>query len=165
MATITQTSTVITINGAYKDFTGGSGSTTTVIQYSSGDAPVSGDAGRFLMWKVTAGQTGTWQIRYIESATSTTVTVGDGGFSSGPIHPSFFHTVFQRRSIVIRKEGRLVRAGVRAHTRTPMLTRSHAHVPARTQEPTHARTRFHLHATTHLKRNKWLGPFAWIIVS
>lgn len=84
MGTITQTSTVITINGAYKDFTGGSGSTTTVIQYSSGDAPVSGDAGRFLMWKVTAGQTGTWQIRYIESATSTTVTVGDGGFLSAP---------------------------------------------------------------------------------
>ncbi len=90
MATITQTSTVITINGAYKDFTGGSGSTTTVIQYSSGDAPVAGDAGRFLMWKVTAGQTGTWQIRYIESATSTTVTVGDGGFSSAPPNGATF---------------------------------------------------------------------------
>ena len=84
MATITQTSQRITISGAYKDFTGDSGSTSTVIQFASGDAPASGDAGRFLLWKVTAGQTGTWQIRYIESATSTTVTVGDGGFASSP---------------------------------------------------------------------------------
>ena len=84
MATITQTSQRITISGAYKDFTGDSGSTSTVIQFASGDAPASGDAGRFLLWKVTAGQTDTWQIRYIESATSTTVTVGDGGFASSP---------------------------------------------------------------------------------
>ena len=84
MATITQTSQRITISGAYKDFTGDSGSTSTVIQFASGDAPATSDAGRFLLWKVTAGQTGTWQIRYIESATSTTVTVGDGGFASSP---------------------------------------------------------------------------------
>ena len=84
MATITQTSQRITISGAYKDFTGDSGSTSTVIQFASGDAPATGDAGRFLLWKVTAGQTGTWQIRYIESATTTTVTVGDGGFASSP---------------------------------------------------------------------------------
>ena len=84
MATITQTTERITISGAYKDFTGDSGSTSTVIQFASGDAPATGDAGRFLLWKVTAGQTGTWQIRYIESATTTTVTVGDGGFASSP---------------------------------------------------------------------------------
>ena len=90
MATITQTSQRVTITGAYKDFTGGSGSTTTVIQFASGDAPASGDAGRFLLWKVTSGQTGTWQVRYIESATATTVTVGDGGFSSAPPNGATF---------------------------------------------------------------------------
>ena len=90
MATITQTSQRVTVSGAYKDFTGGSGSTTTVIQFASGDAPASGDAGRFLLWKVTAGQTGTWQVRFIESATATTVTVGDGGFSSAPPNGATF---------------------------------------------------------------------------
>ena len=69
MATITSTSQRITISGAYKDFTGGSGSTATVIQFASGDAPVSGDAGRFLLWKVNSADTGTWQVRYIASAT------------------------------------------------------------------------------------------------
>ena len=49
MATFTSTSERITIDGAYKDFTGGSGNTATVIQYASGDAPASGDAGRFLL--------------------------------------------------------------------------------------------------------------------
>lgn len=83
MATITSTSTRITISGEYKAFTGGSGNTTTVIQYSSGDAPASGDAGRFLMWK-NGSNTGDWEVRFIESATSTTVTVTDGGFSSAP---------------------------------------------------------------------------------
>jgi hypothetical protein len=84
MATITSTSQRITISGDYKDFTGGVGSTTTVIQFQSGDAPASGDAGRFLLWKVDAADTGTWQVRYIESATATAVTVGDGGFGSAP---------------------------------------------------------------------------------
>ena len=83
MATITSTSTRITISGTYKAFTGGSGNTTTVIQFSSGDAPASGDAGRFLLWQNTAN-TGAWEVRFIESATSTTVTVTDGGFSSAP---------------------------------------------------------------------------------
>ena len=84
-ATISEpNSSQIQVSGAYKDFTGDSGSTTTVIQYDSGEAPASGDAGRFLMWRVDTSLTGTWQIRYIESATATTVTVGDGGFSSAP---------------------------------------------------------------------------------
>ncbi len=84
MATITSTSQRITISGAYKDFTGDSGSTATVIQFASGDAPASGDAGRFLLWKVDAADTGTWQVRYISSSTATTVTVTDGGFGSAP---------------------------------------------------------------------------------
>ena len=86
-ATITEPNTSqIQISGAYKDFTSGSGSTTTVINYSSGEAPASGDggAGRFLMWRADTTDTKTWEIRYIESATATTVTVGDGGFSSAP---------------------------------------------------------------------------------
>ena len=83
MATITSTSTRITVSGTYKAFTGGSGNTTTVIQFSSGNAPATSDAGRFLMWK-NGSATKDWEIRYIESATSTTVTVGDGGFSSAP---------------------------------------------------------------------------------
>lgn len=74
----------IQVSGAYKNFTGGSGSTTTVIQYDLGEAPASGDAGRFLMWRSNISNTKTWEIRYIESATATTVTVGDGGFSSAP---------------------------------------------------------------------------------
>jgi len=82
-ATITSTTTRITISGNYKAFTSSSGNTTTVIQYSSGDAPASGDAGRFLMWK-NGSNTGDWEIRYIESATASTVTVTDGGFSSAP---------------------------------------------------------------------------------
>lgn len=83
-ATITATATRITISGTYKAFTSTTGSTTTVINYNTGDAPAAGDAGRFLMWKNTVGATGTWEIRYIVSATTTTVTVGDGGFSSAP---------------------------------------------------------------------------------
>ena len=83
MATITSTSERIIIDGAYKDFTTGSGNTTTVIQYSSGDAPASGDTGRFLMWK-NGSNTGDWEIRFIESATSSAVTITDGGFSSVP---------------------------------------------------------------------------------
>ena len=82
-ATITSTATRITISGNYKAFTSTTGSTTTVIQYNTGDAPASGDAGRFLMWN-NGSNTGNWEIRYIESATATTVTVGDGGFSSAP---------------------------------------------------------------------------------
>ena len=83
MATISSTSTRITISGEYKAFTSGSGNTTTVIQFSSGDAPASGDADRFLLWQ-NGSDTGDWEVRYIESATSTTVTVTDGGFSSTP---------------------------------------------------------------------------------
>ena len=83
MATITATSTRITISGAYKDFTASTGNTSTVIQFASGDAPASGDAGRFLLWK-NGSTTKDWEIRFIESATSTTVTVGDGGFSATP---------------------------------------------------------------------------------
>lgn len=82
-ATISSTSTRITISGSYKAFDSTTGSTSTVIQYSTGDAPASGDAGRFLMWK-NGSDTSDWEIRYIESATATTVTVGDGGFSSSP---------------------------------------------------------------------------------
>ena len=89
MATITSTSTRITISGEYKAFTGGAGNTTTVIQYSSGNAPASGDAARFLMWK-NGSNTGDWEVRFIESATSTTVTVGDGGFSSAPASSADF---------------------------------------------------------------------------
>ena len=84
MATFSATSQRLTINGPYKAFVGGSGSTTTTINFASGDAPASGDAGRFLLWKPTVGNTATWQIRFIESATSTTVTVTDGGFASAP---------------------------------------------------------------------------------
>lgn len=82
-ATISSTATRITISGTYKAFTGGAGNTTTVIQFASGDAPASGDAGRFLLWK-NGANTGDWEARFIESATSTTVTVTDGGFSSAP---------------------------------------------------------------------------------
>ena len=35
-------------------------------------------------WRETTSDTKTWEIRYIESATASTVTVGDGGFSSAP---------------------------------------------------------------------------------
>ena len=83
MATITSTSTRITVSGTYKALVGGSGSSTTIIQYASGNAPASGDAGRFLLWKNGAASAD-WEIRYIESATATTVTVGDGGFKSAP---------------------------------------------------------------------------------
>ena len=82
-ATITSTSERITISGTYKAFAGAAGSTSTVIQFSSGNAPATGDAGRFLLWQNTAN-TGAWEVRFIESSTSTTVTVTDGGFSSAP---------------------------------------------------------------------------------
>jgi len=86
-ATITEpesNTSQIQVSGAYKNFTSGSGSTTSVINFASGDAPATGDAGRFLMWRETTTDTKTWQIRYIESATTTSVTVGDGGFLSAP---------------------------------------------------------------------------------
>ena len=89
MATITSTSERITISGTYKAFTGGSGNTTTVIQYSSGDAPATGDAGRFLLWQ-NGSNTGEWEVRFIESATASTVTVTDGGFSSAPPNSANF---------------------------------------------------------------------------
>jgi hypothetical protein len=83
MATITASSTSITISGAYKDFTASTGNTSTVIQFASGDAPASGDAGRFLLWK-NGADTGNWRIRYIASATSTSVTITDGAFDGVP---------------------------------------------------------------------------------
>jgi len=83
MATITSTSTRITVSGTYKGFTSDSGSTSTVIQFNTGDAPASGDTGRFLLWQ-NGADTGNWEARYIESATATAVTVADGGFSSAP---------------------------------------------------------------------------------
>ncbi len=112
MATFSSTSQRITIDGAYKDFTGGSGNTTTVIQYASGDAPVSGDAGRFLLWR-NGTNTGFWEVRFIASATSSTVTVTDGGFSSAPSSGSTFVISTNLDDIdaafansVVRKEGR-----------------------------------------------------------
>ena len=112
MATITSTSTRITISGTYKAFTGGSGNTTTVIQYSSGSAPASGDAGRFLLWQ-NGSNTGDWEVRFIESATLSTVTVTDGGFSSAPSSGSTFVISTNLDDIdaafgnsVVRKEGR-----------------------------------------------------------
>ena len=112
MATFTSTSERITIDGAYKDFTGGSGNTTTVIQYASGDAPASGDAGRFLLWK-NGSNTGFWEKRFIASSTATTVTVTDGGFSSAPPNGSTFAISTNLDDIdaafsksVVRKEGR-----------------------------------------------------------
>ena len=83
MATITASSTRITINGAYKNFTASTGNTSTVIQFASGDAPASGDAGRFLLWK-NGANTSNWRIRYIASATSTSVTITDGAFDGVP---------------------------------------------------------------------------------
>ena len=83
MATFSSTSTRLTISGTYKSFVGGAGNTTTVINYSSGDAPAAGDAGRFLLWKK-GSVNGNWEVRFIQSATATTVTVTDGGFSTAP---------------------------------------------------------------------------------
>jgi len=112
MATITSTATRITISGEYKAFTGGSGNTTNVIRYSSGDAPVTGDAERFLLWK-NGADTGDWEVRFIESATPTTVTVTDGGFSSAPSTGEDFVISSNLDDInsatansVVRKEGR-----------------------------------------------------------
>ena len=89
-ATITSNSTTITIDGLHKEFVGASGSTTTVIKYKSGDAITGQDEGRFLLWKATIGDTKTWEIRYIESTTSTEITVGDGGFKSAPPEDAVF---------------------------------------------------------------------------
>ena len=83
MATFSSTSTRITISGTYKAFVSTSGSTSTVIQRGSGDVPATGDAGRFLLWQ-NGADTGDWEVRFIESATSSSVTVTDGGFSTSP---------------------------------------------------------------------------------
>ena len=83
MATFSSTSERLTIDGTYKSFVGGTGNSTTVINYASGDAPASGDAGRFLLWQ-NGSVNGNWEVRFIESATATTVTVTDGGFSTAP---------------------------------------------------------------------------------
>lgn len=83
-ATISATSGRVTISGNYKAFTSTTSSTTTVIQYATGDAPASGDTGRFLLWKKGSSTVTTnWEIRKIVSATTTTVTVHDD-FSSAP---------------------------------------------------------------------------------
>ena len=82
-AIFSHTAQTLTISGPYKAFVGGNGNTTTVINFDSGEAPAAGDAGRFLLWKK-GDSTGDWQIRFIESATATTVTVTDGGFSEAP---------------------------------------------------------------------------------
>jgi len=113
-ATITEPNTSqIQVSGAYKDFTGGSGSTTTVIQHDSGEAPASADAGRFLMWRANTSDTKTWEIRYIESANSTSVTVGDGGFSSAPPSGSEFRMSSNLEDIntAINDQGKLRNSG------------------------------------------------------
>lgn len=83
-ATFTHTAERLTISGNYKTFTSGSGNTTTLINVGSGDLPDVGDAGRFLLWRKDPDDTGTWEIRYIEAATPSSVTVTDGGFSEVP---------------------------------------------------------------------------------
>lgn len=112
MATFTSTSQRVTISGTYKSFTGDSGNTTTVINRSSGDAPASSDAGRFLLWK-NGSNTGDWEVRFIQSATTASVTVTDGGFSSAPASGDTFvistnlddiNTAFA--DSVVRKTGR-----------------------------------------------------------
>ena len=82
--TITNDTSIITISGRYKEFLSASGSSTTVIQFSSGEAPAGADAGRFLQWRNNTGNTSTWETRFILSATASSVTVGDGGFSASP---------------------------------------------------------------------------------
>ena len=86
---ITSSPTQIIVSGAYKTFTSASSSTKNVIKFGNGDAPTSADAGRFLMWKVATGSF-SWQIRYIESATDTEITIGDGGFTDAPSNGSNF---------------------------------------------------------------------------
>ena len=84
MATFTSTANTVTISGVYKEFFADSGSTSTVVQIRAGaPLPAAADAGRFLLWQK-GTNTGDWQVRYIESATSSTVTVGDGGFTGAP---------------------------------------------------------------------------------
>jgi len=112
MATITSTTTRITISGVYKAFVGSAASTTTSIERTSGNSPASGDAGRFLLWKNTAN-TNNWEIRFITSASGSTVNVGDGGFSSAPpagadfvISNNLDDLVAALGDTVIRKDGR-----------------------------------------------------------
>jgi hypothetical protein len=103
----------IQVSGAYKDYTGGSGSTTTEIQYDSGEAPEIGDKGRFLMWRADTTNTGTWEIRYIEGVTETTVRVGDGGFSSAPPNGAKFRMSSNLEDIntAINDQGKLQKNG------------------------------------------------------
>ena len=86
---ISSTANQVIVDGAYKTFTSASGSTKNVINFGSGDAPTSADASRFLLWKVTSGSF-SWQIRYIESATDTEITIGDGGFTDAPSNGASF---------------------------------------------------------------------------
>ena len=83
-ATFSHDAERLIINGNYKTFTSGAGNTTTLINVGSGDLPGVGDAGRFLLWKPDPENTGTWEIRFIEAATLSSVTVTDGGFSVAP---------------------------------------------------------------------------------
>lgn len=75
-ATITYTSNRVTISGPYKQFTGSS--TTTVVTFSSGEAPAAGDVGRFVLWcRGGTTLTAQWEVRRITAATATTLTVHD----------------------------------------------------------------------------------------
>lgn len=75
-ATITYASSRVTITGAYKSLTGNS--TTTTITYVGGEAPASGDVGRFVLWcRGGTTVTGPWEIRRITAASATEITVHD----------------------------------------------------------------------------------------
>jgi hypothetical protein len=65
------------------------------------------------MWRETTTDTKTWQIRYIESATATTVTVGDGGFSSAPPSGAEFRMSSNLEDIntAINDQGKLQKNG------------------------------------------------------
>ncbi|UAW01099.1 structural protein [Synechococcus T7-like virus S-TIP28] len=85
-ATITTTSSRVTVNGAYKEFSGTvSGN---VITYSSGDALDSTDAGRFVCWMPSSTATAEWEVRYINSASATSLTMIDplNGTTSGTLN-------------------------------------------------------------------------------
>ena len=75
-ATITYSSSRVTISGSYKSFTGSS--TSSVVTFSSGEAPAAGDVGRKIWWlKGGTSATAEWQCRDIINATATTVTCHD----------------------------------------------------------------------------------------
>jgi hypothetical protein len=83
-ASITFSGSRVAISGSYKQFTTTAGSTPTVIQYGSGEAPASSDAGRFLLWcKDSTIETGGWEVRRIISSTTSSITAHDA-FSAAP---------------------------------------------------------------------------------